>query len=461
MNSPNSKWRGDFAQAAATTETGEPDSILLHIRGIIHFKLTAMKKFPLFILAAMVVCGCEQNTIDNDLPVNKDGVVTYTATLGNTTKTELEGLVSNWSIDDQLSLVCLNSLDNTYSFESLELSEGDGTTTGTFYGEIAATKSPVLSFYPAFSGGTITPYTENSTNYIKVSGQNLSPEQYQKGEYADIGKYDKRVATGANASSLVFSPYMTVLKFTVDATNITEIAGEYLFSLSFTDANGKKLAGDYTYDQKDGVEFGSESSQTVNTEYITPQALITNPSVWMVINPDVAINDSLYIVMYTNDFDQSQAGHLVSIGVKASKAYQRGYLYDMPLNLSSLSSKTTILDIVPFAKQTRYGVYNTDYVQPVALATYRQYIDQYAIKSNSSTYTFRIQCRAENSRFYSISLPDKILQVGSTYPATITASNTPKVPQGTVDVKVVNYNSETGMMWLLDETNNIGYIICK
>ena len=180
-----------------------------------------MKRYYLIIMmmAAAVISSCTQQTFDENQPNVDSETTTYIYTVSaNTTVTKTDYDSDGkfeWSAGDAISVLFNNGTDN--KFFTLKLTEGDGTNTATFSGQIEAgytigasdateDDSKIWALFPASENHTYT-VGSNPTFYVQPF-VDFSETHFS----ANIPMY----ALNSEEGSLSFANLASTYKFTVD-----------------------------------------------------------------------------------------------------------------------------------------------------------------------------------------------------------------------------------------------------
>jgi len=118
-----------------------------------------------------------------------------------------------------------------------------------------------------------------------------------------------------------------------------------------------------------------------------------------------------------------------------------------------LSGNIDIKDLPPFYNNDAFGVYSG---QSDTVIAYRQFVDQWALKSFETSYSFRIQNKAENKLLDISSLP-LTFTVGESFDISVFSYGIKNFESALIRVKVVR--TDGNKAWLYDKINAKGYVI--
>lgn len=394
-----------------------------------------------------MVSGC-QNSPDPDLvagsPRRSSNITVFGHVAGYGSRTELDagGFLVKWSVGDTLGLFTSSAKNAPLAIDASCVGSTDGVFVGTAAG------SPKYAYYPYCREAAVTS--------ASVALQ-LPETQCQRGAVPDM-TYDVKVGkyvSGDSASGYVFefAQKMVMLHFVL--TPDSSLAGDTLRSVSFADA-GRTLAGVYSLDLADpasALSFGTDASDRVVLSFADSPVLAAGTPVegWMFINADVRSGDALTMAVLTDN-------HRADINVSASKDFRMGWKYRMPLDMATLVASGSAVvsaastDITGLSDPGVYDCMTASYK-----CRYEAGANQYVTSTVSGKSQFRIQNLNEGYSLI-LSIPST-LSTGDEGDLTVQAYGLPDVPAGTFHVKVVKV--EAGKVWLMDEIDNVGYIMTR
>lgn len=131
-----------------------------------------------------------------------------------------------WESGDKIAVY-----DGT-AIREFTLIDGEGTTSATFYGEVAETAENFIAVHPFASANKVTPAAEETPASISISVP--ATQTIASGSLIDPAAL-VAVAESADSTSLAFKNVVSLVKFTVDAEGVTT------FKLS--GASGEKFTG--------------------------------------------------------------------------------------------------------------------------------------------------------------------------------------------------------------------------
>ncbi|MBR5056209.1 MAG: fimbrillin family protein [Bacteroidales bacterium] len=413
-----------------------------------------MRKYFAFALLALAVLfsGCQRENESDMANLNSrrsSNIGILAKIVAADTRTTLDGLTIKWAAGDRIGVFNASAKNVPLTLASDSAGSTEGLFTGTF-----SAGTPRFAYYPYKEGATCTSTTVNLT---------LPAEQTQSGNAPDMS-YDVKVGDYVSGSAsenytFTFKEKLALLQFTL--TPGSDLAGDVLESISFTD-EGRALAGDYTLNMdkaEAALSFGSSASAVVTLGFSATPTLSASETVtgWMFVNPSVASGDDLVIKVRTDK-------HIVNVTVKASKDYQAGYRYTMPLNVPALvaAGKATISSSAPaydITGLTDAGV--IDLMSKEYTCKYEAGVNQYAIFSNTVSGETRRFCRIQSlPGGYAVEMSAPVSPVaGSEVSVQVTAYGNTPIVSGTFNATVVKVNDD--MMWLSDAENQTGYILIR
>lgn len=274
-----------------------------------------MKKIYCMLMLAVSASGCSTDEVaDADLrqPVR------ITAEIDDTrSRTSLgsDGLKVLWSANDKIGV--FSASDNNTLFT---LKSGAGSNSGTFEGLLTAGAAPTYAYYPysAAAGG--------NASSIALT---IDPEQVQTGDAAEIGANDFKVGT-YESGKFGFRNKLSLLCFRINDLEGSELAGLPLSRITFGTA-GRDIAGSYTADLTDaGAGLTPVAPVPAVTLNLDASPVLTGEVTgWCMVNPAVKSGDDLVITLYAGT-------KKAELKVRASKDYEAGMRYTMPVAVNSL-----------------------------------------------------------------------------------------------------------------------------
>ena len=365
------------------------------------------------------------------------------------TRTTLDGLSIKWAEGDAIGIFSNSGKNIRMNLVPSSAGSSEGLFTGAF-----AAGVPKYAYYPYLESAVATTTSVNLT---------LPSEQTQSGSGPDMN-YDVKVGYNestaiADSYSFTFKEKLALLQFTL--TPGADLAGDVLESISFTD-EGRALAGDYTLSLTDydaALSFGTSASSAVTLCFASASALTAEDAVvgWMFVNPSVVTGDDLAIKVRTDK-------HIVNVSVKASKDYQAGYRYTMPLNVAALvaAGKATVSSSEPaydISSLTDAGV--IDLMTASYTCKYEAGVNQYAIYTNTVSGESRSFCRIQSlPGGYAVEISSPANPAaGSEVKVNVTAYGSTPVASGSFDAVVVKIDADK--IWISSAENQTGYILIR
>lgn len=277
-----------------------------------------MRKMMFLLALAGAAAGCTNDgSSDMQYPETASRL---TAELQPGSRTVLgdDGLKVLWEDQDRLGVFS----DKGDANVSFLLSEGAGESVGLFEGALSKGAVPQYVYYP------YSPDAGVSTTSLAVT---IDAVQTQNGATASIGANDFKIGS-YDAEQKRFSLHnkLSLLAFTIDDLTGTELAGQPLDKIVFTVQN-RDLAGDFTADltaPAAALKTVSAVSE-VTLSFSEKPALETSVSGWLLVNPVVMEGDPMSVTIYAGS-------KKATLTAAASKNYEAGMRYTMPLHISTL-----------------------------------------------------------------------------------------------------------------------------
>ncbi len=409
-----------------------------------------MKRIPVISFVLFALSACSGNDAESQLASTASRRSSHIEITGrisdglSRTSLDEDGLAVLWSEGDSIGLFTTSAKNCGLALDVSSIGKRDG----LFAGNIAGT--PEYAYYP-YSAGAMK--TESSVGLVLPRGQ------VQKGNVPDMA-YDVKVGryvSGDNDKGYLFDFTQKLVMLYFVITPDSSIAGDILKSVSLSDA-GRKLAGEYTLDLANpaaSLSFSDNASDEVLLTFAEEPVLVSGTPVegWMFVNADVASGDALKMTVLTDK-------HIVCVNVSASKQYQMGYRYRMPLDIAKLVSDGNAVvsanisegDITLLSDP---GVY--DCAAQAYKCLYYAGLNQYVTSTVSGSTLFRVQ-NMHDGYSVSIALPSTAAE-GGVSNVTVKSYGLPSVTSGTFEVNVVKVTSDK--VWLLDPVTGTAYIMIK
>ena len=401
-----------------------------------------MKKILSFLFPIFFIAGC---TIENSMNEAQDTntialfgvIVSPDSTLTRTTLGE-NGLSTIWNTDDSIGVFSASTSNSKFT-----ISAGGGTLAAYFKGSIEG--APLYVYYP---------YRKTAGSSASSIAGILSREQVQNGTNPNIAHMDIKVSADIRGNSsegyrIYFRPVVSMISMIIDPTG-TQLVGDDLLNVYFT-VKGKKLTGNFTIDLTNKTAspvFEDSSYSYVNITLSNKPKFVSGSTIkcWMFVNADIKKGDIAEVEITTSK-------HIATVSLISTKDTVAGYNYSMPLNLLTLSGNIDIKDLPPFYNNDAFGVYSG---QSDTIIAYRQFVDQWALKSFETSYSFRIQNKAERKLLDISSLP-LTFNVGESFDISVFSYGIKNFESALIRVKVVR--TDGNKAWLYDKINAKGYVI--
>ena len=231
-----------------------------------------------------------------------------------------------WTPGDQLGVYGTGSTKNA----PFTLDQTVKTSKGTFSGTLADGETPQFAYYP---------YSEanNGKAVDALSGTVSAVQTYSQSEgtLTDDWKYGSLNSTVTDGYRFKMTHLFSMAKVTINATG-TPMAGETLDSITITLPEGRQLCGDFTFSAVDGsYSLTGNVSNSVKMAWSDKPTLESGKSYtgYLTLIPDgVRKGDKITIEVLTTK-------HKVTFMVPCKVDFKSGYIYDMPMTLTSLAQK--------------------------------------------------------------------------------------------------------------------------
>lgn len=417
-----------------------------------------MKKYLLFFVAALAtVVSCQNDPAPEvvaprnvsgqatDNTPEKISIITAVDSLDNTkTYFDNANLQILWKENDKIGVFLTDSKNASFTVNP----EDKDKKVAAFSSDGAVTGDPQYCYHP---------YSSTAGTDATAVALTLAPVQTQTTiNVPNIGANDFRIGQitfDGSKYNTTMQQKTAVLYYKFKPT--APLNGDKLDNITLK-VNGRKLTGNFTMDitnMKSAPVFASNAADSVKLVFADKPTLVTDTQVegWAVINPSIKAGDVMDFVIETDN-------HLVDVHVTINKDFAEGYRYGLPLDVASLAGKAVISQNTKFNLIQTPGVYNvTDINDPSVKLAYTPGASQYTYAANR----FSIQSM---SLGYAVvdSLRSTPTTVGESYKMGVKAIGTDKVTgsAGTdFDVKLTRIQGNK--RWLVDETNNVGYIIIQ
>ena len=350
-----------------------------------------MRRIPILAALLLLAAGCQnRNPLDGEQPLPLEtGTVTILAPAANAlSRTSLREEAGTynvyWTLGDSIGVFSASTANAKFSLNE----KGGGTV--AFQGAVSG--APQYAYYPycptAGSDPAAVALTLPATQ--TQAAATGTPATRQPNMAYDVKAGIQEGAVTANGYPFSFTQKLTLVHFiiTPDAT----LDGGTLQSVSLQVAD-KKLAGDYTLDVTSAGNapvFGGEASDLVTLAFADTPALAAGTPVdgWMFINPDIAADESLVIVITTDRYS------VTTLSATAPAAFVRGALYEVAMDIAALraAGKVSVQLLQQWDELVSApGLYA---LSPEAVTPVHEYIrfeDQYGYKTSGGDYSFTVQ----------------------------------------------------------------------
>ena len=253
-----------------------------------------------------------------------------------------------WTPGDQLGVYGTGSTKNA----PFTLKQTEKTSKGTFSGTLADGETPQFAYYP---------YSEanNGKAVDALSGTVSAVQTYSQSEgtLTDDWKYGSLNSTVTGGYRFKMTHLFSMAKVTINATG-TPMEGETLDSITITLPEGRQLCGNFTFSAADGKYTLGTCSNSVKMAWSDKPALESGKSYtgYLTLIPDgVREGDKITIEVLTN-------AHKAIFMVPCLVDFQSGYIYSMPMTLTSLAEK---MAAAGYGEPTYETVGGTDPIEPV------------------------------------------------------------------------------------------------
>ena len=231
-----------------------------------------------------------------------------------------------WTPGDQLGVYGTGSTKNA----PFTLKQTEKTSKGTFSGELAGGETPQYAYYPSAEAN-------NGKAVTALSGTVSAVQTYSQSEgtLTDDWKYGSLNSTVTDGYRFKMTHLFSMAKVTINATG-TPMAGETLDSITITLPKGRQLCGNFTFSAVDGkYELAGNCSNSVKMAWSDKPTLESGKSYtgYLTLIPDgVLKGDKITIEVLTNK-------HKATFMVPCLVDFKSGYIYNMPMTLTSLAEK--------------------------------------------------------------------------------------------------------------------------
>ena len=267
---------------------------------------------------AGVMAGC---TNDGSSELQRpETTIRLTAELQQGSRTVLgdDGLKVLWENQDRLGVFS----DKGDANVSFLLSEGAGESVGRFEGALSKGAVPQYVYYP---------YSADAGTSTATLAVTVDAEQTQNGTTASIGANDFKIGS-YDAAQKRFSlrNKLSLLAFTVDDLTGSELFGQPLDRIVLA-VDNRDLSGDFTADLTDPeAALTPVSASAESTLSFSGKPVLEKPvSGWLLVNPVVEEGDPMTVTLYAGS-------KKATLRVRASKRYEAGVRYTMPLDVNEL-----------------------------------------------------------------------------------------------------------------------------
>lgn len=231
-----------------------------------------------------------------------------------------------WTPGDQLGVYGTGSTKNA----PFTLDQNVKTANGTFSGKLADNEAPKYAYYP---------YSEanNGKAVDALSGTVSAVQTYSQsdGTLTDDWKYGSLNTTVTGGYRFKMTHLFSMAKVTINATG-SPMEGETLDSITITLPEGRQLCGNFTFSAVDGkYKLAGNGSNSVKMAWSDKPILESGKSYtgYLTLIPDgVLKGDKITIEVLTNK-------HKATFMVPCLVDFKSGFIYDMPMTLTSLAQK--------------------------------------------------------------------------------------------------------------------------
>ena len=231
-----------------------------------------------------------------------------------------------WTPGDQLGVYGTGSTKNA----PFILKQTEKTSKGTFSGTLADGETPQFAYYP---------YSEanNGKAVDALSGTVSAVQTYSQSEgtLTDDWKYGSLNSTVTDGYRFKMTHLFSMAKVTINATG-SPVQGDTLESITITLPKGRKLCGNFTFSAVDGkYKLAGNGSNSVKMAWSDKPTLESGKSYtgYLTLIPEgVRQGDKITIEVLTNK-------HKATFMVPCLVDFKSGYIYNMPMTLTSLADK--------------------------------------------------------------------------------------------------------------------------
>lgn len=186
--------------------------------------------------------------------------------------------------------------------------------------------NPRYAYYPY--------HEENATSDMTAVKGNLSAEQtFDSSTGAISGDYKYGTPSATTPGEFTFKHIFSLLRFNLDITGINALSGESLKSVTLTLPEGRKLAGDFTFDITSGnYTFTGNTSNAVTMRWADMPQLEENKTyqAYMSCAPDMKVDDVIMVTVTTSR-------HTASFSAKIAYDFEANTVYTFNLKLSDFN----------------------------------------------------------------------------------------------------------------------------
>lgn len=186
--------------------------------------------------------------------------------------------------------------------------------------------NPQYAYYPY--------HEENATSDMTAVKGHLSAEQtFDSSTGAISGDYKYGTPSATTPGEFTFKHIFSLLRFNLDITGINALTGESLKSVTLTLPEGRKLAGDFTFDITSGsYNFTGNTSNAVTMRWADMPQLEENKTyqAYMSCAPDMKADDVIMVTVTTSR-------HTASFSAKIAYDFAANTVYTFNLKLSDFN----------------------------------------------------------------------------------------------------------------------------
>jgi len=283
--------------------------------------------------ATGVVMGAGLVACDKEVELKEMTKIRIVAESASQTKTQIASSSSSedaidiwWTPGDKLGVFGSNTTNSEFTTELTS-----AVPNAEFTGSLSEGDTPVIAYYP---------YSETASNAASVPFTIASIQQYS--DLGSVSANDLKVSSkitdmGDGNYSMQFRNLTSLLKFQIDFRGMTFDSNERFMSLVY-EVEGKALTGKYTANLKSSscalqpVSGQTNSSVTVSIPGTNVSEVAT---AYANINAAVREGDTINITLTTTSY-------VIKFRMKASRDYEAGYCYNIPVNVLTASSMEDI-----------------------------------------------------------------------------------------------------------------------